>query len=544
MDPLTHCVKYCNGERNTSLPHYFVDLTEKKLDQFEILNSMYLLDYYDNLLLLLETQYTNYSGNIFVPPYDILIVLFTLVTVSDHYTESILRENNPYNTIKISLSKRAIKILNYYIKTIETFDTGKYDQYDLELLRCQFFLVIDSLLPKRSSSSIRNIRSAFNGEQFNVRDPSVGKFINRLENPYKSYICSIETKYKVFNNVNLIFKLNQPNQFANMVKWTLFTSMNEKEPLYYSSHNIWIPLLEMFTKLLDLRQKYFIVHENIYPKKKKKLFTQGLASSPLVNFYKLIYPRQFDTKFCETLFINLDYDDNRVNDLLIDEIHLVYKGEDEFVDTFITKVKYPKDYKLKKSMKFRKFLFSQCFNLITSVPKGNILTNIKINTDDVLSNITNIVSRFNQIEQFNAFINIYDMEMELAFMPVIIEKLINILTVGKYNLVDRIISIKFFLIEWNKIINHFLNPFLDRLEKDIDINRLQKIENCLYVLFQYFECIQTKEEVKQSKYWLETHGVITSYLSKRHDTSNPLSNNKCYKMNSLKNLVDSYSPTK
>lgn len=539
MDPLTQCVKYCNEKRDSLLPHYFVDLTETKLTQFEILNSMYLLDYYDNLLLLLESQYTNSNGNIMVPPFDILIVLFTLVTVSDHYKETSLRESNPYNMTKMSLGKRAIKILNYYINLIEKFDIAKFDQYDLELLRCQFFLVIDSLLPKPKRFSITGLKSAFDGKEFNINSTLSSRFVNSLDNPYKAYICSIDKKYKVFNNLNLIFKLNQPNQFTNMVHWALFTSISNNEPLYYSSHNIWIPLLEMFTKLFDFRQRYFIAHENIYPKKKKKLFTQGLADSPLVKLYKIIYPTNFNVKFCESLFINCDYDDNKTNDMLNDETHVIYKGEDEFVDTFIARIKYPKTYKYQKSMKLRKCLLSQCFNLITSIPKGHILTNIKINTEIILTNITNMVCAFNRIEQFNSFIHIYDMEMELAFMPVIIEKLINSLTDGKYNLVDQIISIKYFCSEWDDIIKRCLNKSLNNIKNENDIRQLEKIENCLYVLFQYFECIQGKEDVKQSKYWRKTYGLLHNFLKRRKIVFSSFQNTKYVNINALEKIINS-----
>lgn len=79
--------------------HYFVELTEKHLLAFEMLNSMCLLENYDHVLLFLECQFGK-SHNLAVIPFDIILVLFTLSTLSEYYKEPILRANDPYNTVQ------------------------------------------------------------------------------------------------------------------------------------------------------------------------------------------------------------------------------------------------------------------------------------------------------------------------------------------------------------------------------------------------------------------------------------------------------------
>lgn len=258
--------EYVIGKNIDGLPHYFVKLTKKRLSHFDVQNSMVLLNSYDNLLLFLESQLyestivnsTDSEGDTLtksqglpIPPFDVIMVLFTLVSISSHYLEPQLNQNNPYNITKIDLNKRATKILNMFIHILKDFNTDLYSQYDLELLRCQFFLALD-LLTCRSRVLSHN-RFIFHLNQDN-NSSAMEEF---LKNPYKSYVSFLDKKGKVFNNPLIYLIFNKRDKFLNFFLWSLANSLSSDVVLYTDAREIWIPLMNILLDLYDLRQNIF-----------------------------------------------------------------------------------------------------------------------------------------------------------------------------------------------------------------------------------------------------------------------------------------------
>lgn len=184
------------GENDDERLPYYVDVSDDTLFTFEVLNSMCMLDNYDHLLFTLECQSVD-EEKFAIPPFDVLLVLMTLTTVSDHYKEPILRQNDPYNTSRGKLSRRAFKILRFYVKMLQKYDLNGGQRPDIELLRCQFFLIIDSLSSNArwARPHRRKRRKTENGViyNFDVAEAEDSELGNIIANPYP-YVSCLEQK--------------------------------------------------------------------------------------------------------------------------------------------------------------------------------------------------------------------------------------------------------------------------------------------------------------------------------------------------------------
>ncbi|CAI4035457.1 hypothetical protein SMKI_13G1050 [Saccharomyces mikatae IFO 1815] len=401
--------------------HYFVDLTERHLLAFEMLNSMCLLENYDHMLLFLECQLGK-SRNLAVIPFDIMLVLFTLSTLSEYYKEPVLRENDPYNVSRETLSKRALKILQKYLAILKDFDSEQYNLYDLELLRCQFFLAIDTLTPRKQKWSFdrfRRIKSekGVTYKQNASEDPKLDPS-KTIKNPYRSYISCLEQRNSILGNRLLNLKLSEPGEFINMILWTLSNSLQENTPLYLSSHEIWMPLLEIIIDLFNCRQGFFIHHE-IARNISKSLFVQRLSESPLAIFFESLNTRNFGNRFSEYVFLNCDY--KLPSDNYATPVHPVYSCENTMVETYIPRFKYSPLYKSQKSLALRRKLIGSCFKLLLRVPDGHRLITPRIVADDVIQGITRTLASFNDILQFKKFFMTENLSQESYFIPLLAE---------------------------------------------------------------------------------------------------------------------------
>lgn len=494
------------------LPHYLVKLTGKHISQFEIQNSLVHLDSFNDLLLFLECQlyiddpldYTD-SGTVRkeerkrdlpVPPFDVVLVLLTLVSASEHYLEPQLRLNDPYNLTRSSLNKRAIKLLECYVNILKDFNTTLYSQYDLELLRCQFFIGLDSLTC-RSRLSIYGKGNTFST---NSTDGSNNRGV-LIKNPYKSYVSVFDEKDRILNNLMIHILLNQPDRFRNMIMWTLYNSLSDNDILYTDVINIWIPFMNIILDVYDLRQKYFLRNE--ITKVRKVVFVQRLMTSPLSQFFSFIENfGSANLSFANCIFTNCNYKDGEKSDS--DYSNPLYFKEDRMVRTFVPRIEYPMEYKLKKSMQLRKKLLASCFQLLYPLPKKHFMTLLRMSSSEIISNVVQCLCNFKDIHQFEAFFEIYDLRSELAFMPLICEKTIEQLTrptqETSFNLVDSIISLNAFIKEWERAIKVNFDFIVDNIDERFQFFRLKKIEVCLSVLFRFFELLMKKTLISESKY--------------------------------------------
>lgn len=515
---------YVVGENTDGFPHYFVKLTKRQISHFDVQNSMVLLDSYDNLLFFLESQLYETSlvnnidserGTIMksqelpIPPFDVIMVLFTLVSVSNHYLEPQLNQNNPYNITRIDLNKRAAKILNMFIHILKDFDTDLYTQYDLELLRCQFFMALDLLTCR--SRVLKHNRFTFHLNH----DNSSSALEEFLKNPYKSYVSFLDKKGKIFNNPLIYLIFNRRDKFLNIFLWSLSNSLSNDMVLYTDAREIWIPLMNILLDLYDLRQKYFLKNEVI--KMRKQLFVQKLMESPLSQFFSFVNRvENFSLTLIEYIFVNCEFTTNTNIDK--DWIKPVFFKENHFVKGYINRFKYNKKFQLQESMKLRKKILSHCFQLLLALPPNHVMPLMKMKTEEVLSSIALLLQNFSDLEQFKAFFQIYDLKMELAFMPLVIEKTINKLTADMcwkpFDLVNRIISLTDFINEWINVVEVYLIVSLELAMESSQYICLRKIEICLYFLFGYFELIIHEDTIRKSGYMNKIINILTEYQSK------------------------------
>ncbi|CCC71583.1 hypothetical protein NCAS_0H02730 [Naumovozyma castellii] len=492
-------ISYVLGDKKSNdLPHYFVELTESHLAVFEMLNSMCLLDDYDHLLFYLECQ-INETKILTIPPFDICLILMTLVTISGHYKEQFLRTSDTYNFTRETMNNRAIKILRFYLKVLRDFDTDKYQQYDLELLRCQFFLAIDTLIPKTLRKKFfRSKRMKVDTSRVlyveKLEDDTIS--LGTIENPYRSYISCLEQKKTVIGNTLLTLKLSEPGEFINMILWTLLTSLQDDTALYTSCHDVWIPLLDILIDLFDLKHKYFLRNE-IVRGISATLFVQRLTESPLALFFRSFGTTQFTARFCEYVFVNcsynLEYDDDFKT-----EIHPVYRGENRLSNLYIPRMRYTKMYKIRKSLSLRRNIVGACLKLLVTVPNKHILTSPRIASDTLIDQICVTLAKFSDVDQFKSFFFTDSLSQELYFIPLLAEGTLAELFYNSGKLVknlDEKQPLRF--MENLSNVDNYLLYCADLFEKgffmtesnqhitNVTLTEMRKTDVCLLVLLRY-----------------------------------------------------------
>ncbi|KAL3235069.1 Non-structural maintenance of chromosome element 5 [Nakaseomyces bracarensis] len=409
---IEHVHGYHPFKDGRKLPHYFVDVRERQLADFEMQNSLYRAENYDHLLFFLETQMLSRTidgdddlaeSQLFIPSFDTILALFTLMTASDHYKGSLLNRNEPYCINRVSVSKRATKVLNSYLHLLRVFDTNSYGTYELELLRCQMFLAIDAITPRFKYLS---------GYKVVQKDKSNGNVIYKsgampeskeksgIMNPYRSFISCLESKHPIFGNVPINFKLSQRGGLGNAILWALANSNQKDDTLFYDAYIIWIPFFNIYLEILEMRQEYFLQNE-VIKNISKNLMVEKLIESPLASFFTFVDSVNFNTAFCEYLFINCDY--TLINSDAPLTIQPVYRGEDQIDKEFYQRTKFTHQFKSAISMKLRRRFLSLCYRLLSNVPSGMHLPKPRIHSKKLTLEIARILNTFQDISEFESF---------------------------------------------------------------------------------------------------------------------------------------------
>lgn len=475
-------LEFTNGENDSSVPHYHVDLNHDHLPSYEIPNSMCLLDHYDHLLMFFECQIEK-CGHFPVPLFDVIVIIMTLATVSGHYKEHILRNNDPYNIPRQPLNKRALKILGFYVKSIKCFDTTKYNTYNLELLRCQFFIVIDQLFSK-----------------------------DIIGSPYRSYISCLEQKDSVLSNELIVPKLNRDGEFLNMILWTLSNSLQDDPALYTSSHDVWMPLLDIIIDLIELRHDYFMVNE-IKERNDKIKWVESLSRSPLARLMRSIdSTKQFMDRFCEHIFIMCSGKSNsRISERV--PIHPMYVGENLLSKTFVPRVRYTKDYKLKKSFEMQRKILRAYFKLLLDIPDGHKLESPIANFEDMVYRISKFLAGLDDVEQLKTFF-FSGVTQSLHVIPSIAQGTLcqifsNFLeqssnknmSIPELNLVERLDDADSFMLECISLFKKGFFLLWDEGRKRDVIFDCIKADICLLVLVKRLQYLHGRTALIDSKHY-------------------------------------------
>ncbi|CAB4251858.1 similar to Saccharomyces cerevisiae YML023C NSE5 Essential subunit of the Mms21-Smc5-Smc6 complex [Maudiozyma barnettii] len=419
--------EYVNGwnKENNDIPHYLVDLTERHLSNFEVLNSLALLQNYENLFTFIECQvYENLiTGSVqtlLVPPFDIWLIILTVATVSTASKDEVLRENDVYNASRIPLNKRAIKILHVYSDILTKFNVKKYNQYDLELLRCQIFIVVDTLLPQTN----RNVFGRASGRTLRnqVYSPTFGE----LKNPYLSYRDCLQLIDNVLGNKLINTKFSQPGEMINTFIFTLSNSLQgnfDNNGQFLNVIESWLPIFSFLLDMILLRQNYFIKNEigksgsAITP----TLFTQQLIESPISKFLRIINSVQFTERFIECIFIDCPDKNKRSN--FVNEVNT--DNVLKLSSTYVTRTFYPPEYVLQCSMRLRRQFTFLAFHLLSIVPSGHVMVSPKLNIQTLIRDISLELRSLIDISHFQAFLSPENLERDIVFIPLLAEGVFN-----------------------------------------------------------------------------------------------------------------------
>ncbi|QLL30762.1 hypothetical protein HG536_0A05770 [Torulaspora globosa] len=505
--------RFCRGRNEDGVLPYLVELTSDHLFTFEMLNSMCLLDNYDHLLFALECQISS-SGSVVVPPFDVLLVLMTLATVSEHYKEPASRANDPYNVSRSKLSHRSLKVLRFYTELLKQYDAESGGQYELELLRCQFFIIVDSLIGNTRWGRTGRVkrRRTENGVSYTsfVSESSDSESAGEssVDNPYRSYMSCLERKKRVLGNELLSTKLKAPGEFINMILWTLSNSLQENTALYISSHDIWLPLIEILVDLIVLRHDFYVNFE-LSKSADDRVVSQELSESPLASFLHIIDSSHSGAFFCRCLLLACDYSyDDSYGDI---EVHPVFHNENVLSKTYVPRTTYCKSYKLKRSMSLRRGIIGSYFKLLSEVPAGRRLIKPRCTADQLLEDISNSLAKFKNIDEFRAFFITGDLSSALYFMPLLAEG-----TLGRLledfresgpreldgrlplALIENLDDVDKFLRECTSL---FRDGFFVPQQKEIHENQLTNImkgDICLLVMFQYAIYLNSASEMKSN----------------------------------------------
>lgn len=504
--------RFCPGRNEDGVVPYLVELTSKHLFTFEMLNSMCLLDNYDHLLFTLECQVSG-SGSFVVPPFDVLLVLMTLATVSEHYREPALRANDAYNVSRGKLSFRALKVLRFYTELLKQYGAGSGGQYEMELLRCQFFIIVDSLIGNTRWGRISRVkrRKTENGVSYTPfvvgnSDSADGEC--SVDNPYRSYMSCLERKKRILGNELLSTKLKAPGEFINMIMWTLSNSLQENTALYISSHDIWLPLLEILVDLIVLRHDFYVNFE-LSKSADDKVVSRQLSESPLASFLHIIDSSHSGSFFCRCLLLACDYlYDDVCGDI---EVHPVFHNEDVLSKTYVPRTTYSKSYKLKRSMSLRRGIIGSYFKLLSEVPAGRRLVKPRLTADQLLEDISTSLAKFKNIDEFRAFFITGDLSSALYFMPLLAEGTLGRLleefqeaAQGEVDgrsplaLIENLDDVDKFLRECTSL---FKDGFFVPQQKEINDRQLANImkgDICLLVMFQYAIFLNSASEMRSN----------------------------------------------
>ncbi|KAH3900363.1 Smc5-Smc6 complex subunit NSE5 SCDLUD_003337 [Saccharomycodes ludwigii] len=334
--------------KNIAKPLYFIDITSETVADFELMNSMYTLQSYDTLLFYLENDIipnqsalNQASWKFVVPSFDMINVLFTLAFMSSNYKGKYLTKNNPFNVSNRDLQTRSLNLLSKYLSILDestnkSHSTSNYTEYQVSVLRCQFFLFIDNLFDLNSAfMKNNNDNVSFKLTKF---DNSSFSILDRLKIPSNLNYTQLTTSLNKLKKLNSKLYPFIVSPFQNNSASSLMVFNSLIFPLQFQKENFWDYLGETLSNLTSLnnaefcaglessfvfscllrvikiRQDYYI--ENELSKEKnvsKNIKLQQLKDSPLCKLFSL-FDKRYPLGIPQLLFpYALDSDTKKKN---------------------------------------------------------------------------------------------------------------------------------------------------------------------------------------------------------------------------------------
>lgn len=407
-------------------PHYLVDFTEWHLSNFETLSSLISVQNYENMLSSIEFHLNralagSTEKKLIVPPYDVWLVIMTISTVTTTENDAILRESDVYNFTKISLNKRALKLMRSYLDILTEFDTELYNRYDLELLRCQLFLALDAMLPQGGSGlRLGGARSR------NTRGSAHSPVFKEFSNPYSSYRDCLVNQTEALGSKFLHLRFAEPGEMINTLLLTLSNSIlssDQDDARFLVTYEAWIPIFTYLFEIILLRQNYFICNEVTKPNTKiaTSLFVQILSESPSARFLSIINAYNFSRRFIENVFI--DCPDSRNQTQFINEANK--NSAPHISSTYIRTTDYTEEYTLRCSMELRRKLVLIAFHFLSVVPSGHRLVSPRLEINSLLTEVAAELVSLTDLSFFTQFLWSADLQRDVVFIPIVIEAVVN-----------------------------------------------------------------------------------------------------------------------
>ncbi|AMD21627.1 HFL229Cp [Eremothecium sinecaudum] len=406
---------YVIGENDLGLPHYLVELDEYHLKEFEQFSSMCSLDEYEQLLYTLENKFLHKT--VPVPPSDGIIIMLTLATASPHYKDQFIKANDPYNVGRADITKRCMRLLLQLVRLVESFDSEKYNVYDLELLRCQLFLVLDHINPKRLLVPISKRVRTHHGNKLSSIPFSDGEMsldnTSNLRTNY-TYISVLETKTTVFQNPLITHVLSQNGGFWNFVGWALSSEIDEDLVKNYCGET-WLPIVSFLFSLYDLRQEYF-KHCEMGKELSSLEYANRLSKSPLVSLFKSLGSKEIHVALCDAIFINCG------EGIGNGEGRPVYHSELNLSANYIPIHKGSVSYRLQKSMRYRRRILASYFKVLADIPVDQRIR--PFSEEQSIKHLVRTLVKLETVEMFQEFFYADDLHTNMHYLPLLAERIV------------------------------------------------------------------------------------------------------------------------
>lgn len=404
-----------HGSEKVGVP-YNVGLTTESLSVFEVLNSLCVVENYDQLLYYLEAR----RSALAVPPADVLIVMMTLSVIPDFGAANLEAEMDPYNVGRASLATRSIKLLRHFTDILLSEHAEEENHYSLALLRSQFFIMLDQLsLRGITSTRVRERdftkRRKTNSGVLLEASPSIFRDdqsppLLSFKNPYPSYVSCLEHRPEVLKNMPITSKLSQEGEFWNCVGWALYASLSDDSHIYERS-KVWFAVLSVLFDAFEMRNKYSIDSETD-PTANNAARLSFIERSPLVALFRSLNSQGLIQAFCDILFLGCSYE--LAGKL---RVHCVYPKELMQVDTYVPKLLARTSCKFTQSMSFRHRLLSLFLTMLRSIPEGVEFSKPCLSEAGFVRHLGKVLSSFEDTSQLKQFFSVTNPYEFLDYMP-------------------------------------------------------------------------------------------------------------------------------
>ncbi|SCV03608.1 LAME_0H11782g1_1 [Lachancea meyersii CBS 8951] len=481
---------------------YHVKLTADHQRVFELLNSLCAVENYGQLLSYLEARLrSGLNETLVVPPADVLIVLMTLTVIPDSGTSDLVVKVDPFSVAKTSVSSRSLKILHQLVKALQKLELQHH--YNIQLLRCQFFILLDhlnSVDPQPSPLARRRAsdkRRKTNSRVVIEETPSLGAAggigsasnnSTRYRNPYTTYVSVLEHRCEVFKNVILTTTLGRQGEFWNSVTWALVSSISEDTHLFERSKQ-WTQLLSLIFDLFELQNDYY------YKLNSNSGTSEFTKKSPLLRLFRSLDTYDIYTAFCDILLVGLEY--SNAGSL---NVHAVYAKELKTPSTYVSRTGASQPLKFIESMAFRHRLLRLFTALSRSLPEQSkdILSEAEF-----IKTLSRFLSRTENLTQLKQFFCVAELAPFLELMPHIAQATLNECLLDfeshkQLSLVDVLGGDDTMIKELIEVFGTEFPP----LDEEYDGRRetfsmsIERCDICLLVILRYWEFVHKSSHLK------------------------------------------------